>query len=178
MPKPLSFKDFLVVDYAPGTGEYISYQAKKRKKQQGAGSNAEYASYQPEGETIEEALTHAQRIKRRQQFRKMKGRIKLGRLRALRRTPTMDVVKRRAKKKARLLILKRMTRGKSKAELGFAQRQAYEKKLDKMGSRIDRLARRLIPDVRKADRERKKSALHKQTTDRSTSTKPKSGAAF
>lgn len=159
MSKPLSFKDFVVVDYVPGTGEYINYQAHKRHKQQGAGSNAEYASYQPEGEKIEEALTHAQRIKRRVQMKKMKARIKLGRIRAMRRTPTMDVIKKRAKKKARLMILKRLTRGKSKSELGFAQRQAYEKKLDKMGARIDRIARRLVPDVRKADRERKKAAL-------------------
>jgi len=158
VPKPLSFKDFLVVDYAPGMGEYINYQAAKRKKQQGAGSNAEYASYQPEGEKIEEALTHAQRIKKRQMMKKMKGRIKIGRLRALKRTPTMDVIKKRAKKKARLLMLKKLTRGKSKQDMSFAMRQSYEKKLDKMKPRLDRIARRLIPDVRKADRERKKAA--------------------
>ena len=146
MPKPLSFKDFIVVDYLPGQGEYINYQAKKRKR-----SDTE--------ESVQtEALTHAQRIKKRQMMKKMKGRIKLGRIRALKRTPTMDVIKKRAKKKARLLMLKKLTRGKSKQDMSFAMRQSYEKKLDKMGPRLDRIARRLIPDVRKADRERKKAA--------------------
>ena len=158
MAKPLSFKDFVVVDYVPGTGEYINYQANKRHKQQGAGSNAEYASYQPEGEKIEEALTHAQRIKASLRMTKIKARIKLGRQRALRKTPDMETVRKRAKKKARLLVLKRLTRGQSKKDISFARRQSLEKKLDKMGPRIDRIAKKLIPDIRKIDRERKKAA--------------------
>ena len=157
MAKPLSFKDFLVVDYTPGMGEYISYQAQKRHR-----------GVVGESTEVDEALTNAQRIKKRQQMKKMKGRIKLGRLRAMRRTASMDVIKRRSRKKARLLILKRLTRGRSKGELSFAQRQSIEKKLDKMGPRLDRIARRLIPDVRKADRDRKKR-MHSQKTDKSTS---------
>jgi len=156
--KPLSFKDFVVVDYVPGTGEYINYQANKRHKQQGAGTNAEYASYQPEGEKIEEALTHAQRIKRSLQMKKIKARIKMGRQRALRKTPDMETVKKRARKKARLLVLKRLTRGQDKSEISFSRRQSLEKKLEKMGPRIDRIAKKLIPDIRKIDRERKKAA--------------------
>ena len=159
--KPLSFKDFMVVDYLPGTGEYISYQSKKRHKHQGAGSNAEYASYQPEGEKVEEALTHAQRIKASIRMRKMKSRIKLGKQRALRKTPDMSVVKKRAKRQARLQLLKKLTRGLSKDDLSFQKRTELEKRLDKMKPRIDRLARKLIPVVRKKDRERKASKAEK-----------------
>ena len=81
MAKPLSFKDFIVVDYLPGQGEYINYRAKKRKH-----ADAQY-------ENVDEALTHAQRIKARIRMKKMKARIKLGRMRAMRRTPDMETVK-------------------------------------------------------------------------------------
>lgn len=146
MAKPLSFKDFIVVDYLPGQGEYINYQAKKRKR-----SDTE--------ESVQtEALTHAQRIKASIRMKKMKARIKLGRQRALRKTPDMETVKKRARKKARLLVLKRLTRGQSKSDISFARRQSLEKKLDKMGPRIERIAKKLIPDIRKIDRERKKAA--------------------
>lgn len=32
MPKSMSFKDFMAVDYSPGSSDYISYQAQKRKR--------------------------------------------------------------------------------------------------------------------------------------------------
>lgn len=159
--KPLSFKDFMVVDYLPGTGEYASYQAHKRKRAGTGGSNAEYASYQPEGEKVEEALTHAQRIKASIRMRKMKSKIKLGRQRALRKTPDMSVVKKRAMRQARLQLLRKLTRGASKDDLSFQKRTEIEKRLDKMKPRIDRLARKLIPVVRKKDRDRKASKAEK-----------------
>ena len=31
-PRRLSFKDFTVVDYVPGEGQYINYQAQKRHR--------------------------------------------------------------------------------------------------------------------------------------------------
>ena len=47
MAKKLGFKDFITVDYAPGMPDLIKKNAKKRKGDTGAGSNAEYASTHP-----------------------------------------------------------------------------------------------------------------------------------
>ena len=87
----------------------------------------------------------------------MKARIKLGRARAMRKTPNMDVIKKRALRQARLKVLKKLTRGQSKDEISFAKRQDLEKRLQKKSALIQRLAKRMIPDVRKADRDRRAS---------------------
>ena len=105
--------------------------------------------------TQNEALSHAQRIKASLRMKKMKARIKIGRDRAMRRSPNMDVIKKRALKKARLLLLKKMTKGQGKDELSFAKRAELEKRLSKKQGAIQRLAKKMIPDVRKADRERR-----------------------
>ena len=53
MAKTLDFKDFMVVDYAPGMDPIIKRAAKKRKLDSGAGSNAEYSSTYAPGEQID-----------------------------------------------------------------------------------------------------------------------------
>ena len=108
-----------------------------------------------EVEQVDEALTHQQRVKASIRMKKMKSRIKMGRDRAAKRTPTMDVVKKRAFRKARLAVLKKMTKGQGKDELSFSRRADIEKKLEKKSALIQRLAKKLIPDVRKKDRERR-----------------------
>ena len=106
-------------------------------------------------EQVDEALSHAQRIKASLRMKKMKARIKIGRDRAMRKAPNMDVVKKRAMKKARTLLLKKMTKGAGKDEMSFARRAEIEKRLSKKQAVIQRLAKKMIPDVRKADRERR-----------------------
>jgi hypothetical protein len=108
-------------------------------------------------ENVDEALSHAQRIKASLRMKKMKSRIKIGRERAMRKTPNMDVVKKRAFRQARLAVLKKMTKGMDKSDVSFAKRQDLEKRLDKKRPLIQRLAKRLIPNVRKADRARRAS---------------------
>lgn len=53
MAKTLDFKDFMVVDYAPGMDPIIKRAAKKRKMDSGAGSNAEYSSTYAPGEQVD-----------------------------------------------------------------------------------------------------------------------------
>lgn len=53
----LGFKDFLNVDYAPGMPDLIKKNAKKRKGDTGAGSNAEYSStYPPRKEVTQDPI--------------------------------------------------------------------------------------------------------------------------
>jgi hypothetical protein len=158
LPKNLSFRDFVVVDYMPGMGQYINYQAHKRH-------NDTHSVGGPVGESVEtEALSHSQRIKAGQRMKRMSKRITLARKRALKRTPTSDVVKKRAMKSARKMILKKMTKGMDKGELSYARRADLEKRLSRMTPRIQRIAKKLAPEIRKRDRDRKKSAS--QQTDK------------
>ena len=102
-----------------------------------------------------EALTHSQRIKASIRMKKMKNRIKIGRARAMKRTPSMDVVKKRASRAARIKVLKKMTKGMTKDEMSFSRRADLEKRLAKKSALIQRLAKKMIPMIRKKDRDRK-----------------------
>ena len=153
LPKTLTFADFMVVDYTPGMGDYISYQAQKRKR----GHYDTFGdSYEPEGEELNEALSHAQRLKAAIRMRKMSKRIAIARKRALRRTPTTQQFKKRAERQARRTMFKKLSKGVAKTDMPLAQRQALEKRLKKMGPRLKRLATKLLPKVRQTDRDRKK----------------------
>ena len=152
LPKSLSFKDFMTVDYTPGMGEYISYQAQKRRR----GHYDTFGdSYEPEGKELSEVLSHAQRIKASLRMKKMAKRIKIARDRAMKRTPTREVIKKRAARQARKDMFKKMTRGQDKGDVAIAKRADIEKRLDRMKPRLQRMAQRLVPTIQKKDRERK-----------------------
>jgi hypothetical protein len=144
-----SFKDFLTVDYT-GTGdEQLAKNAKRRKTDDTSGDLT--ASNDP---TVDEALTQAQRQKMRAVFRKNKAKIKRGRDIAKRRLASDEKLKAKAMKKARDIITKKITKDKSKAELPFAARANIEKQLEKRKGAIQRMAKKLFPKVKKADREK------------------------
>ena len=152
LPKNLSFRDFMVVDTSYTGNEYLAYQSQKRRR----GHHDTFGdSYEPEGEELNEALTHAQRIKASLRMKKMSKRIKVARDRAMRRTPSMDQFKKRATRQARRDMFKKLTRGQGKGDVSYAKRADIEKRLDRMKPRIQRMAQRLLPKVRKADRDRK-----------------------
>ena len=138
MPKPLGFKDFVAVDYTQTGDDQLAYNAKKRKRDSGETTT----------ESPDEALTIQQRLKKARQMKKLAPKIALGRKRAARKMANMDTLKKRAKK---------LTRGLSKGDLNMARRQDIEKRLDKMKPKIDKLAKKLLPKVRKAELARKKS---------------------
>lgn len=148
MAKPLGFKDFVSVDYTQDGDDQVAYNAKKRKKHIPTGNTGE--------EVESEALDMTQRLARKRSFKKNKAKIALGRKRAAKRTATMDVLKKRAQKQARTLVMKKLTKGIPKDELSLPRRQEIEKRLDKMKPKIDKIAKRLIPQVRKKEMERKK----------------------
>ncbi len=128
----------MVVDYRPGEPEEIKYKAQKRKKT-------------TIGEEPSEALTVPQRLAKSRQMKKYKSRLKLGRQRAARKIASKEKLERRARKKAREAILKKLTKDVPKSELTYQRRAELEKRLDKMKSRIDRMARKMLPQVRKAE---------------------------
>ena len=109
-------------------------------------------------ETVDEALTLQQRMKRGRLMKRLKARIKIGRDRARRKMANKKTLEKRAMRQARNQIAKKLTRGIPKRELTFARKQEIEKRLDKpaLKSRIQRIAKRIFKDVRKAEVQRKK----------------------
>ena len=149
MPKLLRFKDMMPDGMVlPGQDEYVAYRRRKMRRTALESTEVE----------VDEALNMSQRLARRRLMKKLAPKIKIGRERAKRRMPDMARYKRRAEKAARLLILKKLSKGKSKSELSFARRQELEKRLEKpaVKARIQRLAKRLLKDVRKKEMERRR----------------------
>tara|TARA_B100001063_G_scaffold211552_1_gene209951 strand:+ start:846 stop:1325 length:480 start_codon:yes stop_codon:yes gene_type:complete len=156
MDKKLSFKDYLAVDYAPGMPDQIKYNAKKRKY------SPDYASTNPprSDDDVDEALTMQQRRARARLLKRYKSRIKMGREKAKRRFASPEKLKSRARKAARMLVFKKISKDIPKADLTFARRQEIEKRLEKpaMKKKIDRLAKKLLPKTRKAEMEKKRGS--------------------
>ena len=141
----LGFKEFNPVDYRPGEDDQVNHNAIKRKRQ-------------------DEALSIAQRRARSRMLKRIRNKLKIGRKRAMMRTANPKVLKKRANKQARNLIFKKLTKGKTRSELPPARRAEIEKRLDKMKGRIQKIAMRILPKVRKMEIARKKG--QKVATDK------------
>lgn len=183
---PLSFKDMYVVEYRPGEDELVNYRAMRRKKTLSVGEGGPIGeSVNPDvqlpcnnpgcecdpctcgpncacgkivNEEMDEALTLQQRQKRARIMKRLKSRIKIGRERQKRKMADKGRLQKRAVKQARNQLVKKITKGKSKKDLSFARRQEIEKRLEKpaMKKRIERLAKRMFPSIRRAEVQRKK----------------------
>ena len=171
MDKKLGFKDFLSVDYAPGEPDQVKYNAKKRKVEAKAG----YCSDKCCGsdvkaedcpcpadcphcdcnKNVEEALSLQQRMKRSRTMKKYASRMKIGRQKAARRMADPKRLKRRAQKQARNMLAKKLAKA-DYSSLSFSRKQEIEKRLQKMKPRLDRMAKKLLPKMRKLEQERKR----------------------
>ena len=114
-----------------------------------------FSDYLERKDDLDEVLSRAQRIKAGQRMKRLSKRIAMAKKRALKRAPTMDVLKKRANKQARNQMIKKWTRGQDKGEISMARRAELEKRLKKAKSKIDRNALRMLPQLRKLDRERR-----------------------
>ena len=112
-----------------------------------------FKSYIPvHEEALEEVLNIQQRMKKKQAMRRNKAKIAIGRKRAARKMASADVLKRRANKQARNIIVKKILKNRSKSDLSYGSRAALEKMVAKRRVAIDRIARKLLPKVRQKDR--------------------------
>ena len=103
-------------------------------------------------EAIEEALTVQQRMKMKQTMRRNKAKIKLGRQRSMRKMASAEVLKGRAHKQAKNIIIKKILKNKNKADLSYGSRVNLEKQVAKRKGAILRIAKKLLPKVRQKDR--------------------------
>jgi hypothetical protein len=104
----------------------------------------------------DEALDFAQRRARARIMKKNKARIAMGRRRAEKKVASLDKLKQRAMRQARSQIFQKLAKA-SKDDTAVARKQSIEKRLEKMKPRLDKLARKLLPQVRKQDKERRSS---------------------
>ena len=100
----------------------------------------------------DEAMSMATRMKMKAAMRKNKTKIALGRKKAAKRLASPEQLKKRAEKQARNLIIKKILKDKSKGDLSFAARSDLEKKVAKKKGKIMKLAKKLLPQVKKADK--------------------------
>ena len=61
-------------------------------------------------------------------------------------------------KKARLKFFKKITKGQAPQQVSLARRNEIEKKLDKMKPKIQKFARKILPQVRKDELAKKKKS--------------------
>lgn len=143
MAKPLGFKQFVSTDTTMSGDDELAYQAQKRRR------------HIPTGNTGE-AVDMQTRRKMARAMKKNKAKIAMGRKRAARKIANQEVLMKRSRKAARNAFAKKITKNLSKSDLTYARRQEIEKRLDKMKPKIDKLARKLLPQMRKKELERKR----------------------
>ena len=103
---------------------------------------------------MDEALTIAQRLKRGRVMR-MKGSI-IAKKRAIamkKRAPS-EVIQKRALKKARDVLTKKILNNKDRKDLGYGELDQLDKKLDKKKAVIKKIAKKMLPQLKKAEKER------------------------
>jgi len=114
---------------------------------------------------LSEALTAAQRMKRRASMRKAKAKIQMGRRRAARRKPTRDVYIKRSERAARNIIFKKLAGGKSKNDMSYAARLSIEKRMKGKGPAIKKLAKKLLPNLIKQDKAKRAAKAAAKKSD-------------
>lgn len=149
----LRFKDMMVAEYLPGEDELVNYRAYRRKRTIGVGEGG------PIGEEteVEEALSIATRLKKSRDIRRNKAKIQMGKRRAARRFASKETLEKRARRAAYKAIYNKIIKNIPREELTPARKAEIEKRLSRPAfkNRIERLAVKMIKDVRKKEMERK-----------------------
>jgi|MEHZ01.4.fsa_nt_MEHZ011268783.1_2 hypothetical protein len=98
---------------------------------------------------IHEVLSVQGRMKRRFNARRNKQKLKVARRIALRRGSTPDRLKRRATRGARLMVYKRLLRGRDRGSLPPAEKARVEKMITRFQPLVNRISIKLLPQMRK-----------------------------
>lgn len=101
-----------------------------------------------------EALSLLGRMKKKQQMRRYKAKLLMTRKRAEARRAALPVIRRRARKRAIDIIKTRLAGGRDPHKLSPSEKSNLERRVTKARSLVDRLATRLIKDVKKIENKR------------------------
>ena len=129
--------------------DYARSALKDMNESTGLSSYHDMAQQVHDGEDLDEVLNIAQRRKAAINLKKNKAKIAMGRKRASKKIADLPRLKKRAQKAARTELAKKLTKGIPKSELTPARRAEIEKRLGKMKGKIDRIAKKSLPQVRR-----------------------------
>lgn len=117
----------------------------------------ELKSFKEYLDEMQEADSMATRLKKKKAFQRNKHKILAKRKKAMKKK-VLDPKKlmKRAEKQARGMIAKKLLQDKDKSDLGMSGKAALEKKLDKKKGAIKKLAKKLLPMIRKKEQEKTK----------------------
>ena len=105
-------------------------------------------------DVLDEIMSKATRMKKSRMM-KMKGKqIARKRKIAMKRKANPEKLKKRAAKKARDIVAKKILKDRSKSDLSISGKENLEKRLAKKKGVIAKIAKRILPNVRKAENER------------------------
>lgn len=109
-------------------------------------------------EELQEVMDRMQRRKAGISARKNKHKMQRGREKAMRKTATMEVLKKRARKAAIQKLKAKFSKNRRYAELGAGEKEVIDKRIAKIAkSRIEMMAKKLIPGIKIKERQRKMS---------------------
>ena len=105
-------------------------------------------------DVLDEIMSKMVRMKKARMM-KVKGKqIARKRKIAMKRKANPEKLKKRAAKKARDIVAKKLLKDKSKSDLSIAGKENLEKRLEKKKAVIAKIAKRILPKIRKAENER------------------------
>ena len=139
-------------------GVTIGYKIKHKKIKDPTGKHTTVV-HQLASEEVDEALSIATRLKKARDLRRNKAKVALGRARAARRFASNEVLQKRARKAAYKTFYNKITKNIPRDELSPQRKAEIEKRLKSPAfqGRIDKMARKLVKDVRKKEMERKRA---------------------
>jgi hypothetical protein len=153
MVKPLSFKDFVAVDYTQDGDDLVNYRAYRRKR---LDCDVDYS--EDTRTSLDEILSISGRRKKARDARRRKTQLKISRRRARRKMARDPVLKKRSRRSARKEMETKLLKGKKKADMSDAIKASIERRLDNKAfqRRIDLRQKRLMPTKRREEIRRKK----------------------
>ena len=105
-------------------------------------------------DVLDEVMSKMVRMKRARMMKTKGKMIARKRKIAMKRKASPEKIKKRAAKKARDIITKKILKDKDKSDLSLAGRETLEKKLAKKKAVIAKIAKKILPKIRSAENER------------------------
>ena len=113
-----------------------------------------------EESNLDEALTRQQRRKRGLAMKKARFKIARGREKAKRKTASMEVLKKRARKAAINILKTKFSKARRYADMSAGEKEVIDKRIEKVSKqRLDAIAKKLLPKVKTAERERRMNLM-------------------
>tara|TARA_R110000772_G_scaffold252521_1_gene367941 strand:+ start:635 stop:1012 length:378 start_codon:yes stop_codon:yes gene_type:complete len=103
---------------------------------------------------IEKPLTPQQRIARSRQMKKLAPKLAMKRKMAAKKKAPPEKLKKRAQAKARDIIRKKFIKDKNYNSMSYGEKISVDKKVQAKSAAIKKIARKLLPGIKKAESDR------------------------